>query len=54
VPQRTWSMHWIVDARFRQAIGDYLRREAVHVDHYAREISQHVPYREGRREARGK
>ena len=54
VPQRTWSMHWIVDARFRQAIGDYLRREAVHVDRYAREISQHVPYREGRREARGK
>ncbi|HET9474232.1 MAG TPA: GNAT family N-acetyltransferase [Steroidobacteraceae bacterium] len=54
VPQRTWSMHWIVDARFRRAIGDYLRREAAHVDHYAREISQHVPYRDGRREARSK
>ncbi len=54
VPQRTWSMHWIVDARFRHAIGDYLRREAAHVDHYAREISQHVPYRDVRREAKSK
>jgi predicted N-acyltransferase len=54
VPQRTWSMHWIVDARFRVAIGDYLRREGAHVDDYAREIQQHVPYRDARREARSK
>jgi uncharacterized protein len=54
VPRRTWSMHWIVDARFRHAIADYLRREAAHVDHYAQEVSQHVPYRDERREARSK
>ncbi len=54
VPQRTWSMHWIVDPRFRAAIGDYLRREGAHVDDYAREIEQHVPYRDARREARSK
>jgi predicted N-acyltransferase len=54
VPQRTWSAHWIVDARFRHAIGDYLEREAAHVQNYAQEIGLHVPYRDGRREARSK
>jgi predicted N-acyltransferase len=54
VPATTWSMHWIVDARFRDAIGDYLRREGAHVDQYAREIQTHVPYRDARREARDK
>jgi len=54
VPANTWSMHWIVDPRFRAAIGDYLRREGTHVDEYARDIESHVPYRDARRNARGK
>jgi hypothetical protein len=54
VPSSTWSMHWIVDPRFRAAIGDYLRRESVHVDEYARDVDQHVPYRDARRAARSK
>ena len=54
VPEKTWSMHWIVDPRFRDAIGDYLRREGAHVDQYAREIAAHVPYRDARRDARSK
>ena len=54
VPSSTWSMHWIVDPRFRAAIGDYLRRESVHVDEYAREVDLHVPYRDARRSARSK
>ena len=54
VPSSTWSMHWIVDTRFRAAIGDYLRRESVHVDEYAREVDLHVPYRDARRAARSK
>ena len=54
VPANTWSMHWIVDARFRDAIGDYLRREGAHIDRYAREIATHVPYRDARRDARSK
>lgn len=54
VPQRTWSAHWIVDARFREAIGEYLEREGEHVDHYAREVALHVPYRDARRDARDK
>ena len=54
VPANTWSMHWIVDARFREAIGEYLEREGAHVDRYAREIEAHVPYRDARRDARSK
>jgi len=54
VPQKTWSTHWIVDPRFRAAIGDYLRREGTHMDEYAREIQKHVPFRDARREARSK
>jgi predicted N-acyltransferase len=54
VPSSTWSMHWIVDPRFRAAIGDYLRRESAHVDQYAREVDLHVPYRDARRAARDK
>src|SRR4029078_5394279 len=49
VPRKTWSAHWIVDPRFRAAIGDYLRREGLHMDEYAREIEKHVPFREARR-----
>jgi predicted N-acyltransferase len=54
VPSSTWSMHWIVDPRFRAAIGEYLRRESVHIDEYAREVDTHVPYRDARRTARSK
>jgi predicted N-acyltransferase len=54
VPQKTWSAHWIVDARFRRAIRDYLEREGAHVERYAHEIGLHVPYRDARREAREK
>ncbi len=54
VPANTWSMHWIVDLRFRAAIGDYLRREGAHMDEYARDIDTHVPYRDSRRNARSK
>lgn len=53
VPASTWSMHWIVDPRFRAAIDDYLRRESAHVDAYARDVDSHVPYRDARRTARG-
>jgi predicted N-acyltransferase len=54
VPANTWSMHWIVDPRFRAAIGEYLAREGAHMDEYAREIDTHVPYRDARRTARSK
>jgi uncharacterized protein len=44
-PATTWSMHWIVDPRFRAAIADYLQREGEDREDYARFIAAHVPYR---------
>lgn len=47
-PTLTWSAHHVADARFRAAIGDYLRREAASVDEYAAAVRAHVPYRDRR------
>jgi uncharacterized protein len=44
-PATTWSMHWIVDRRFRAAIADYLQREGEDREDYARFIDAHVPYK---------
>ena len=46
-PANTWSMHWIVDPRFRAAIADYLEREGEDREDYARFIDAHVPYKKG-------
>jgi predicted N-acyltransferase len=54
VPQRTWSVHWIAHAAFREAISDYLKREGTQVARYAHEIDKHVPYRDARHAARAK
>jgi len=45
VPSHSWSAHYIADPRFRSAIADYLRREAVSVEDYAAAVNAHVPYR---------
>jgi predicted N-acyltransferase len=47
-PAITWSAHSITEPRFREAIRDYLSREADAVDAYAAEVQSHVPYRERR------
>lgn len=44
-PATTWSMHWIVNPRFRAAIADYLEREGEDREDYARFIDAHVPYK---------
>jgi uncharacterized protein len=49
-PALTWSAHYIADADFRAAIGEYLSREGAAVEAYALEVQGHVPYR-GRRAA---
>jgi uncharacterized protein len=51
-PAITHSAHWIADERFRRAIADYVEREAQQVDAYAEAVRAHVPYRDGRRDAR--
>jgi uncharacterized protein len=47
-PAITWSAHYIADADFRAAIGEYLAREGVAVEAYALEVQGHVPYRDRR------
>jgi uncharacterized protein len=49
-PAITWSAHYIADADFRAAIGEYLAREGAAVEAYALEVQGHVPFR-GRRAA---
>jgi uncharacterized protein len=45
-PTLTWSAHYIVDRRFRDAIEDYLAREGASVDAYAEEVQTHIPYKQ--------
>ena len=45
VPSHSWSAHFIADARFRDAIADFLRHEAESVQNYAAAVNEHVPYR---------
>jgi predicted N-acyltransferase len=45
-PTLTWSAHFIVNRRFREAIEDYLAREGASVDAYAEEVQTHVPYKQ--------
>ncbi|MBS0367213.1 MAG: GNAT family N-acetyltransferase [Proteobacteria bacterium] len=45
-PTLTWSAHYIRNHRFREAIGEYLQREADAVQAYAEEVQTHVPYRD--------
>jgi predicted N-acyltransferase len=44
-PRLTWSAHHIVDPRFRDAIADFLAREAPAIEAYADEAAQHTPFR---------
>jgi predicted N-acyltransferase len=45
LPTKTWSAHWIADARFAQAIGKFLEDETEGMHDYIDEINQHSPYR---------
>lgn len=45
LPTLTHSAHWIAHPTFRRAIADFLARETPAVRNYARELSQHSPYR---------
>jgi predicted N-acyltransferase len=44
-PAATWSAHWIADARFRRAIGNYLEQERAAVDQYMETVREHTPFR---------
>ena len=53
VPQATHSAHWFQDARFRDAIGDFLRREHVEITHHMDIMGQHMPFRSDSEHGRG-
>ncbi|HLU20141.1 MAG TPA: GNAT family N-acetyltransferase [Pusillimonas sp.] len=45
LPVRTYSAHWIRDARYAQAIADFLERETVAIDEYADILEEHSPFK---------
>ena len=45
LPTRTWSTHWIPDARFRSAVARFLELETAAMADYCAEMSTHSPYR---------
>lgn len=46
-PTVTWSCHWLRDDDFREAVADFLAREAAYVDAYMAELGEHLPYKQG-------
>jgi uncharacterized protein len=44
-PTATYSLHWIAEAAFREAIADFLHQENRVLDAYIREAEQHLPFR---------
>jgi predicted N-acyltransferase len=49
LPVRTWSAHWLADARFAQAVDDFLAREGAGVSAYLDELNERNPFKEGAR-----
>ncbi len=44
-PVKTFSNHWIADERFADAIADFLRREAKHIDAYIEQTKAFLPFK---------
>lgn len=44
-PATTYSNHWIGHPEFRQAIGDFLRSEDQHIEHYKASMQEHSPFK---------
>lgn len=45
MPVRTWSAHWLADARFASAVEDFLAREGAGVEAYLDELNERNPFR---------
>jgi predicted N-acyltransferase len=44
-PTPTWSNHWIADEALSQAVGDFTRREAAHVNDYKQAAAELLPFK---------
>ena len=47
LPVKTVSAHWLADARFASAVGDFLQREGAGVGAYVDELNERNPFRVG-------
>ncbi|OAI11066.1 hypothetical protein A1359_15325 [Methylomonas lenta] len=45
-PVSVYSAHWIKDARFSQAIADFVNRERIHVNRYKSGASDYLPFKQ--------
>jgi uncharacterized protein len=45
LPVRTWSAHWLADARFASAVQDFLAREGAGVEGYIDELNERNPFK---------
>ncbi|MBL8343611.1 MAG: N-acetyltransferase [Rubrivivax sp.] len=45
LPVRTASAHWLADARFADAVANFLGAEGTHVDNYVDELRERSPFR---------
>ena len=46
VPVNTWSTHWIAEAGFRRAVGDFVKREQQAMAQHILGLSTHVAFRQ--------
>lgn len=45
LPVKTFSAHWIRDARYAEAIADFLMRESAAIDDYVEALEDHSPFK---------
>ena len=45
LPVKTFSAHWVADARFAEAIAEFLQRETQAVEDYVEELEQSSPFK---------
>jgi hypothetical protein len=45
MPVRTWSAHWLADARFAGAVRRYLEREETGIATYVDELAERNPFK---------
>jgi predicted N-acyltransferase len=46
LPVRTWSAHWLADARFAHAVDEFLAREGTGIAAYLDELNERNPFRD--------
>ena len=45
MPQKTWSLHWIKNKKFKEAIGNYLDEETKIIEKQKKDLEQFSPFR---------